>query len=372
MDDPSGMIYPSRPSSAPNDGFFACALPLYTHSTFKGIDEHEVDGRSNWIFLKHPTDSAAFTDLTSYKMFILMLNDHNYTYEDHCDPNKVVKFKKILDVAQEHWQFCVSQHAHPTTAVQQMNETQIVPEVELHRLVFHDPTKRDVRLRLPREHYRLGKLFPCLYEGQTELFPRQTAMPAAPPVVPSQSAPSKGAPVPVAPSKFHPSSNGPRGRTITYVPGSPRPSISADALDPLYHTLKRYKDASGAFPSATPDASSSAPNASTSTPNASTSTPNASTSTPNASTSCAPSKTSSSAPTASPSSNGRAALSPSPEGPWFLLSDGQVELDPRKAAKLARNGPGGTHLDIKIVDTLAQAQELRLQLIQAARAAGGG
>ncbi|KAJ7702512.1 hypothetical protein B0H16DRAFT_1483206 [Mycena metata] len=362
MDDPSGMIYPSRPSSAPNNGSFACALPLYTHSTFKGINEHEVDGRSTWIFLKHPTDSAAFTDLTSYKMFILMLNDRNYTYEDHRDPNKVVKFKKILDVAQEHWQFCVSQHAHPTTAVQQMNETQIVPEVELHRLVFHDPTKCDVRLRLPREHYRLGKLFPCLYEGQTELFPRQTAMPAAPPVVPSQSAPSKGAPAPVAPSKFHPSSNGPRGRTITYVPGSPRPSISADALDPLYYTLKTYKDASGAFPSATPDASSSAPNASTSTPNTSTS--------------CAPSKTSSSAPTASPSSNGRAALSPSPEGPWFLLSDGQVELDPRKAAKLAREGPGGTRLDIKIVDTLAQAQQLRSQLIHAAhearKAAGGG
>ncbi|KAJ7024561.1 hypothetical protein C8F04DRAFT_1270100 [Mycena alexandri] len=326
MGDPSGMVYPSLPPSADNDGSFACSLPLFTHPAFKGIDTHEVDGRSHWIFLKHPTKSAAFTDLSSFKLYILDLNDPDYKYEDHHNSDKVVQFKKILHLAHAHYKFCVAHHRHRTTAVQKWNSIQLVPEEVLHRLVFYDPSSRDERLKLPREHDRMGKLFPCDYYTEDN-------------------------PAPAA--KFRP--------MLTYKPPPPIDNARLPHADALFQSLITYKEALAT--------SSSAPIATSSKASASCASTASSYSVPEASIYSAPTVSTSAV---------CAALSPPVDGPWFLLSDGQLELDPVEAERLARNGPDGTRLTLQLVDTLAQAQKLRQQVIKKTRKAkahkpaGGG
>ncbi|KAJ7691075.1 hypothetical protein B0H16DRAFT_1752378 [Mycena metata] len=265
----TGMLYPSRPPSADNDGAFACALPVYTHPAFKTVDLHKADGRSHWIFLRHPTQSAAFTDLSSLKIYLADLNDPNFKIEDHHNAEKISKHKKVLDLAHAHYKFCVTHHRHPVTPVQEWNSIQTVPERALHRLVFHDPSRLDQRLHLAREHYRMSKLFPSDY----------------------------------------------------YTEEDPEPSASAAS--------------STVWSSAAPVTPSPA---------------------------CASAE--------------------AQVGPWFLLSDGQVILDPNDAATAARNTSDGTTLTMRLVDTLADAQDLRkeqaaeaqqLRKAQAAgKAAGGG
>ncbi|KAJ7018787.1 hypothetical protein C8F04DRAFT_1277177 [Mycena alexandri] len=288
MSNHTGMVYPSRPLSADNDGSFACALPLYTHSAFKTVDIHETDGRSHWIYLKHPTDSAAFTDLSSLKYYLANLDDPDFTIDDLNDAEKVVKFKKILELAHAHYEFCVTRHRHRTTHVEKWNAIQTVPEQALHRLVFQDPSRQDERLQLSREHCRMGKLFPCDYYTEAS---------------------------PAPASKFKP--------MLTYHAPPP--------------TLLTYKAALGASA-----ASSSAPIATSSTYSG----PAAST----ASTSAV-----------------RATSSPPVDGPWFLLSDGQLELDPREGWRATvRTEPASR---LQLADNLAHAQKLRLQAINKARKA---
>ncbi|KAJ7020504.1 hypothetical protein C8F04DRAFT_1274968 [Mycena alexandri] len=304
MSNHTGMVYPSRPLSADNDGSFACALPLYTHSAFKTVDIHETDGRSHWIYLKHPTDSAAFTDLSSLKYYLANLDDPDFTIDDLNDAEKVVKFKKILELAHAHYEFCVTRHRHRTTHVEKWNAIQTVPEQALHRLVFQDPSRQDERLQLSCEHCRMGKLFPCDYYTEAS---------------------------PAPASKFKP--------MLTYHAPPPVDNARLPRADPLFQTLLTYKAALGASA-----ASSSAPIATSSTYSG----PAAST----ASTSAV-----------------RATSSPPVDGPWFLLSDGQLELDPVEAERLARNGPDGTRLTMQLADNLAHAQKLRLQAINKARKA---
>ncbi|KAJ7724200.1 hypothetical protein B0H16DRAFT_1736801 [Mycena metata] len=253
----TGMVYPSRPLSADNDGAFACSLPLHTHPAFKTVDAHETDGRSRWLFLKHPTNSAAFTDLSSLKIYLADLHDPAFRFEDHDDPEKVEKHKHIIDLAHAHYKFCITHHGHHTTPVQTENSIQLVPERNLHRLVFHDPSGLDPRLKFPREQYRIGKLFPCDY----------------------------------------------------------------------------YADAARGISSYAPSDARSA-----------------------SSSSCA-----SHAPTASSSAA-------STEGPWFLLSDGQICRNADEAEQALRDAVDGPPLKIRLVDTLADAQNLR----KARESTGGG
>ncbi|KAJ7709419.1 hypothetical protein B0H16DRAFT_1745822 [Mycena metata] len=156
----TGMLYPSRPELADNDGAFACAVPLYTHPNFTTLQEHDEDKRRGWYLVKHLQNAAVCSDASSLHSYLNALGDLNFRWEHRTDEHKIKHYVTALEVAHNWYKFCTILHRHPTSHMQREDAKITVPAVALNELVFHDPTLLDKRLALSRTDPRTSTLFP--------------------------------------------------------------------------------------------------------------------------------------------------------------------------------------------------------------------
>ncbi|KAJ7750570.1 hypothetical protein B0H16DRAFT_1842654 [Mycena metata] len=154
----TGMVYPSRPPSADNDGAFACAVPLYTHSGFTDLEDH--DENREWHLVKHPLKAAAFSDFSSLRSYLEELRDPDFVFDDRKDAAKVSHHAHALDLARALYKWCTTFHRHKASIVQIHHAQITVPAVALRDLIVYDPTGRDKRLALSRLDPRISSLFP--------------------------------------------------------------------------------------------------------------------------------------------------------------------------------------------------------------------
>ncbi|KAJ7767602.1 hypothetical protein B0H16DRAFT_1786982, partial [Mycena metata] len=156
----TGMLYPSRPELADNDGAFACAVPLYTHANFTTLQEHDEDKRRGWCLVKHLQKAAVCSDASSLYSYLNALGDPNFRWEHRTDEQKVKHCVTAIEVAHQWYKVCTILHHHPTSHMQREDAKITVPAVALNKIIFHDPSLRDKCLKLSRTDPRTSTLFP--------------------------------------------------------------------------------------------------------------------------------------------------------------------------------------------------------------------
>ncbi|KAJ7025048.1 hypothetical protein C8F04DRAFT_1269650 [Mycena alexandri] len=319
----TGVIYPSRPLDAPNDGHFACSTPLYTHADFTDPALHNLNNRRKWHFLKHPVRSAVCSDTGLLKSYMRALNDPDFPPEKHNDPAIVVSVHNVIDVARALYKWCYTHPIHETSPSQKQAIIDTRPSLGLKDLMFYDQTGQHERLKLSRTHPRTGPLF---NKGPTKgrVLKRPLESNAARTASQKRPRNETAAEQPITPSTQN---------TITYMEAAVANSVRSAPTD-----TARAANSAPSVPIATQRAGNSAPSAPTDSAPAGNSEPSSPTDTGNSAPSAPTPAVSAAtncevtAPMCASASQGAAPEvdpeSEEEEGPYFCFAHGPIYLDP--------------------------------------------
>ncbi|KAJ7018544.1 hypothetical protein C8F04DRAFT_1277593 [Mycena alexandri] len=343
----TGVAYPSRPLDAPNDGHFACSVPLYTHTDFTNLAAHNIDNRRKWHFLKHPLRPAVCSDLGSLKSYMRELNDPEFPPEKHNDPALVVGFHTALEIARAIYK-CTTQggparHSgggdNPLTsssapfsttqggAVRRgggdNGGTAIADAINQLKRPLESTAAPAAHQKRPRkETVHIQAIAPDAFAQDIMTYRNAVAANSAP-SAPTDTARFAADCAPSSPTDTAcaPSSPADTARAVAdCAPSAPTPAVSAgikcEVTAPMSIALTAAASASqGAGPVAGPEVDPE---------------------------------------------------SEEEEGPYFYFAHGPVYLDPKKAAKEIR-----THREMLVVNTLAEVQDLWRKNRRAKKAATG-
>ncbi|KAJ7035425.1 hypothetical protein C8F04DRAFT_1258976 [Mycena alexandri] len=414
----TGVAYPSRPQTAPNDGHFACSVGLYTHAGFTDLETHDSDRRRKWLFLKHPVKPAVCSSMVSLTSYLHELNDPNFQPQHLADSGKMVVYTTALELAHAIYKWCYTHHSHQTSPVQKQNIIITKPPVALDDLLFYDATGLHERLKLSPTHPRTGPLFNKEKPGHRRA-DENGARAVAHAINQVKRARVESNVAPAASQKRARNETAPRGglvlfdssdndarlqNIITYkeapaaksAPSAPTGTMASAPTGTVLvsaPTGTALSAPTGTAPSAPTSTVPSAPTDTVASPTgtaasaptgtalsapigtarAANSAPSEPTGTSTAAfvpTGTALSATKSAvtapactAPTAAASAPEGAAPAATPQvdpaseedGPYFYLSDGRIFLDPASAGRALRERAAG----MRLVDTLSEVQELR-------------